>query len=68
MTNEERLKLITKLAKKGNKKRKKVSSKKKIESNFFPLEPIAPSEHDINEEFEFLTNYNAENFLNNEEG
>jgi len=68
MTNEERLKLITKLAKKGNKKRKKVSSKKKIESNFVPLEPIAPSEHDINEEFEFLTNYNAENFLNNEEG
>lgn len=65
MTSEERLELIATLAKKGAKKKKSVT--RKLKSDFVPLEPIAPSERDIEEEIEFLTNYKAENYINYEE-
>ena len=60
MTSEERLELIKNLAKAG-KKAAKTSRKRgrpaktKVDSDFVPLAPMAPSQHDIEEEYEFLT-------------
>ena len=65
MTSEERLKLIKSLAKKAKKKTKREA--KKIESDFVPLEPTAPTENDINEELRNLTRYTADQYINYEE-
>jgi hypothetical protein len=64
MTSEERLKLIKSLAKKVKKKTKRAA--KKIESDFVPLEPTAPTENDITEEFNILTRYTADQYINEE--
>jgi len=63
MTEKQRINLIKKLAKKGKKKR----APKKVDSDFVALEPIAPSENDISEEFEHLTRYTADQYINYEE-
>lgn len=73
MTSEERLELIKQIAKKNNASKKKKKkrpgrpAKKKVESNFIPMEPTSPSHHDIAEEFAFLTDNNAEQFINYEQ-
>ena len=70
MTSEERLELIKQFALKNAAKKKKRPGRKakpKVESDFVPLEPTAPSHHDINEELEFLTQHTAEQFINHEE-
>lgn len=68
MTSEERLDLIKNLAKAGKKAKKRGRpAKAKVQSDFVPLEPTAPSENDIREEIEFLTQYKAENYINYEQ-
>jgi hypothetical protein len=73
MTNEKRLSLIEQIVKSSKKDKTLKTPKKrgrppkaKTESNFVPMEPTAPSHHDINEEFEYLTNNKAESFINYE--
>ena len=63
MTEKQRINLIKKLAKKGKKKR----TPKKIDSDFVALEPIAPNDNDINEEYAHLTRYTADQHINYEE-
>ena len=65
MTEVERLNLIESLVKKAKKKTKRAS--KEIQSDFVPLEPTAPTEDDINEEFDNLTRYKADQYINYEE-
>lgn len=65
MTSSERLKYIKSLVKKTKKKSKRVP--KKVDSDFVPLEPTAPTEDDINEEFNNLTRYTADQYINYEE-
>ena len=64
MTSSERLRLIKSLVKKTKKKAKRAA--KNIQSDFVPLEPTAPSERDILEEFDNLTRYTANTYINNE--
>lgn len=64
MTSEERLNLIKSLVKKSKKKSKRET--KKVNSDFVPLEPTAPTENDINEEFDILTRYTANQYINEE--
>lgn len=65
MTSSERLKYIKSLVKKTKKKSKRVP--KKSDEDFVPLEPTAPTEDDINEEFNNLIRYTADQYINYEE-
>jgi hypothetical protein len=64
MTSEQRLNLIKSIVKKSKKKIKWES--KKINDDFVPLKPTAPTENDINEEFDILTRYTADQYINEE--
>ena len=64
MTSEERLELIKNLAKAGKKPAKKAvktsrkrgrPAKTKVDSDFVPLAPMAPSQHDIEDEYDLIT-------------
>lgn len=65
MTSSERLKYIKSLVEKTNKKSKRVS--KKVDSDFVPLEPLAPTHEDISEEYSNLVRYKADQYINYEE-
>ena len=65
MTSSERLKYIKSLVEKTKKKSKRAP--KKSNEDFVPLEPVAPSQQDINEEYNNLVRYSADQYINYEE-
>ena len=65
MTEKQRLKLIKKFAEKG--KKKKMRASKKVVTDYVALEPTAPTENDIREEYDNLTRYTANQYINYEE-
>ena len=65
MTSSERLKCIKSIVEKTKKKSKRVS--KKINSDFVPLAPTAPTSEDISEEYDNLTRHTADQYINYEE-
>ena len=65
MTSEERWKYIKFLVEKTKKKSKQGT--KKSNEDFVPLEPVAPSQQDISEEYNNLVRYSADQYINYEE-
>jgi len=61
MTEKQRINLIKKFVKKGKRK------SKKSEAVYVADAPLAPNANDIREEYDHLTRYTAEKYINYEE-